>query len=56
MLDSLLKIELDKRRDSPNDTLTVAVNADSISYHGGFIRVLEAAKRNNAKVVVNVKN
>jgi hypothetical protein len=32
------------------------VNADSISYHAGFIKVLEAAKKNNAKVAVNVKN
>jgi biopolymer transport protein ExbD len=55
MLDSLLKVELDKRRKFPEDTLTVVVNADSISYHGGFIKVLEAAKRNNAKVAVNIK-
>ena len=56
LLDSFLKIELDKHRKSPDDTLTVVVNADSISYHAGFIKVLEAAKKNNAKVAVNVKN
>jgi biopolymer transport protein ExbD len=56
LLDSFLKIELDKHRKFPDDTLTVVVNADSISYHAGFIKVLEAAKKNNAKVAVNVKN
>ena len=56
LLDSFLKIELDKHRKFPGDTLTVVVNADSISYHAGFIKVLEAAKKNNAKVAVNVKN
>ena len=29
---------------------------DFKSYHAGFIKVLEAAKKNNAKVAVNVKN
>ncbi len=55
MLDSMIKFEVDKMKMSM-DTPSVVINADTISYTGGFYRVMVAAKRNGAKVVMNVKN
>ncbi|MEO7312205.1 MAG: biopolymer transporter ExbD [Chitinophagaceae bacterium] len=55
MLDSVIKFEVDKMK-LTMDTPSVVINADTISYTGGFYRVMVAAKRNGAKVVMNVKN
>ncbi|MES2773950.1 MAG: biopolymer transporter ExbD [Bacteroidota bacterium] len=55
LLDSVIKYEVDKMKMSM-DTPSVVINADTISFTGGFYRVMVAAKRNGAKVVMNVKN
>jgi len=55
LLDSVIKFEVDKMK-LTMDTPSVVINADTISYTGGFYRVMVAAKRNGAKVVMNVKN
>ncbi|HWB28732.1 MAG TPA: biopolymer transporter ExbD [Chitinophagaceae bacterium] len=54
MLDSAIKMEVDKAKLSI-DTPSVVVNADTISYTGGFFKVLASAKKAGAKVVANVK-
>lgn len=54
MLDTLLKAEVERVRQSI-DTPSVVINADTISYTGGFFRVMAAAKKAGAKVVANVK-
>ncbi|RXK85255.1 ExbD/TolR family protein [Filimonas effusa] len=54
MLDSLLKMEVDKAR--PNvDTPSVVINADTISHYGEVFRIMQAAKKAGARVVANVK-
>ena len=55
LLDSIIKFEVEKMK-LTMDTPSVVINADTISYTGGFYRVMVAAKRNGAKVVMNVKN
>ena len=55
LLDSMIKFEVDKMKLSM-DTPSVVINADTISFTGGFYRVMVAAKRNGAKVVMNVKD
>ena len=55
LLDSVIKFEVEKMK-LTMDTPSVVINADTISYTGGFYRVMVAAKRNGAKVVMNVKN
>jgi biopolymer transport protein ExbD len=54
MLDSAIKLEVNKAKLSI-DTPSVVVNADTISYTGGFFKVLASAKKAGAKVVANVK-
>jgi biopolymer transport protein ExbD len=54
MLDTLLKAEVERVRQSI-DTPSVVINADTVSYTGGFFRVMAAAKKAGAKVVANVK-
>ncbi len=54
MLDSAIMLEVNKAKLSI-DTPSVVVNADTISYTGGFFKILASAKRAGAKVVANVK-
>jgi biopolymer transport protein ExbD len=54
MLDSAIKMEVDKAK-LTIDTPSVVVNADTVSYTGGFFKVLASAKKAGAKVVANVK-
>jgi biopolymer transport protein ExbD len=55
MIDTLLAHEIEKYRQSPLDTPTVVINADTISYYGEVFRIMRIAKMNKAKVVANVK-
>lgn len=54
MLDTILKQEVERLR-LVSDTPTIVINADTSSYYGNFFKVLEAGKRNGARVTVNVK-
>ena len=54
-VDTILKSEVMRLRKSETDTLSVVVNADTISYYGEVFRVMQAAKRAGAKVVAIVK-
>jgi len=54
MLDSAIAQEVNKAK-SLIDTPSVVINADTISYTGGFFRILASAKKAGAKVVANVK-
>ena len=54
-LDSVIKVEVDKVR-KYIDTPSVVINADTISYTGGFFKVMTSAKKAGAKIVANVKN
>lgn len=54
-LDSVIKVEVDKVRKFI-DTPSVVINADTISYTGGFFKVMTSAKKAGAKIVANVKN
>jgi len=54
MLDSAISQEVTKAR-LTIDTPSVVVNADTISFTGGFFKVLASAKKAGAKVVANVK-
>jgi biopolymer transport protein ExbD len=54
-LDSLIKFEVEKAKLTV-DTPSVVINCDTISYTGGFFKIMAAAKRNGAKVVANVKD
>lgn len=54
-LDSLIKFEVDKAKLTV-DTPSVVINCDTLSYTGGFFKIMAAAKRNGAKVVANVKD
>ena len=54
MLDSAIAQEVTKAR-LQIDTPSVVVNADTISFTGGFFKVLASAKKAGAKVVANVK-
>ena len=54
-LDSIIRFEVEKAKQTV-DTPSVVINCDTISYTGGFFRIMAAAKRNGAKVVANVKD
>lgn len=54
-LDSVIQAEVDKVK-VYLDTPSVVINADTISYTGGFFKIMGAAKKAGAKVVANVKN
>lgn len=54
MLDTTIQLEVNKAR-LQIDTPSVVVNADTISFTGGFFKVLASAKKAGAKVVANVK-
>jgi biopolymer transport protein ExbD len=54
-LDSMIQSEVDKLK-IYSDTPSVVINADTISYTGGFFKIMGAAKKAGAKVVANVKN
>jgi biopolymer transport protein ExbD len=54
MLDSAIAEEVKKAK-LQIDTPSVVVNADTISFTGGFFKVLASAKKAGAKVVANVK-
>jgi biopolymer transport protein ExbD len=54
MLDTTIQLEVNKAR-LQIDTPSVVVNADTISFTGGFFKVLGSAKKAGAKVVANVK-
>jgi biopolymer transport protein ExbD len=53
-IDTLLKLQIELQRKSV-DTPSVVVNADTSAYYGEVFRVMNIAKRNNAKVVALVK-
>jgi biopolymer transport protein ExbD len=55
-LDSLLAIEINKKRKDIYDTLTVVLNVDSAASYGIIFRIMKAAKRESAKVVAMVKS
>ncbi len=55
LLDSIVKFEVDRVK-ATVDTPSVVINADTISYTGGFFKIMGAAKKAGAKVVANVKN
>ncbi|MBX2930518.1 MAG: biopolymer transporter ExbD [Chitinophagaceae bacterium] len=54
-LDSVIQVEVDKVK-AFIDTPSVVINADTISYTGGFFKVMSAAKKAGAKIVANVKD
>ncbi len=54
MLDSLIMQEVTKVK-AFIDTPSVVINADTISYTGGFFKVMSSAKKAGAKIVANVK-
>ncbi len=54
-LDSVIQAEVNKVK-AYLDTPSVVINADTISYTGGFFKIMGAAKKAGAKVVANVKN
>lgn len=54
MLDSAITLEVNKAK-LQIDTPSVVVNADTISFTGGFFKILASAKKAGAKVVANVK-
>lgn len=54
-LDSVIQAEVEKVK-VYLDTPSVVINADTISYTGGFFKIMGAAKKAGAKVVANVKN
>jgi biopolymer transport protein ExbD len=53
-IDTLLKAQIETNRRSV-DTPSVVVNADTSAYYGEVFRIMNIAKRNNAKVVALVK-
>jgi biopolymer transport protein ExbD len=54
LLDTLIKEQVARLR-GLIDTPTVVVNADSVTFYGGVMQVMQAAKRAGARVVANVK-
>lgn len=54
-IDTILRAEVLRLRRSPQDTLSVVVNADTIAFYGEVFRIMQAAKRAGAKVVANVR-
>ncbi|MDB5251116.1 MAG: biopolymer transporter ExbD [Flaviaesturariibacter sp.] len=53
-VDTLLKVQIENHRRSV-DTPSVVVNADTSAFYGEVYRIMNIAKRNNAKVVALVK-
>ncbi|MDB5198032.1 MAG: biopolymer transporter ExbD [Flaviaesturariibacter sp.] len=53
-IDTMLKLQIEASRRSV-DTPSVVVNADTSAYYGEVFRIMNIAKRNNAKVVALVK-
>jgi biopolymer transport protein ExbD len=53
-IDSLLKKEIDKDKKFA-DTPTVVLNIDTSAYYGMAFKIMEAAKRNKAKLAANIK-
>lgn len=54
LMDSLLKFQIDEAK-KVTDTPSVIVNADTIAYWGEVYKIMNIAKRYNAKVGVHVK-
>lgn len=54
-LDTIISSEVVKVKQF-QDTPTVVINADTISFTGSFFKIMASAKRVGAKVVANVKN
>jgi biopolymer transport protein ExbD len=54
LMDSLLKFQIVKAQEL-TDTPSVIVNADTIAYWGEVYKIMNIAKRYNAKVGVHVK-
>jgi len=54
MIDSLLRYEIEQQRKNI-DTPSVVINADTSAFYGEVFRIMNVAKRNNAKVVALVK-
>lgn len=53
-MDTVLKAQIEQHRKAV-DTPSVVVNADTSAYYGEVFRIMNIAKRNNAKVVALVK-
>lgn len=53
-IDSLLKKEIEKDKKFA-DTPTVVMNIDTSAYYGMAFKIMEAAKRNKAKLAANIK-
>lgn len=53
-LDTLLHAAIIKETQL-NDTPSVVINADTISYYGQVFRIMQSAKRSGARVVANVQ-
>ena len=53
-MDSLLKLQIESAR-KVVDTPSVVVNADTIAYWGEVFKIMNIAKKYNAKVGVHVK-
>lgn len=54
LLDTLLKVQIENARKIV-DTPSVVVNADTIAYWGEVFKIMNIAKKYNAKVGVHVK-
>src|SRR5688572_28500599 len=54
MIDTMLTREIIKVQPLV-DTVTVVINADTISYYGEVFRIIRIARFNTAKLVANVK-
>ena len=54
-IDTILRAEVLRLRRSEKDTMSVVVNADTISFYGEVYHIMLAAKRAGAKVVAIVK-
>jgi biopolymer transport protein ExbD len=54
LMDSMLKLQIDNARKIV-DTPSVVVNADTIAYWGEVFKIMNIAKKYNAKVGVHVK-
>jgi biopolymer transport protein ExbD len=54
LMDSMLKVQIDNARKIV-DTPSVVVNADTIAYWGEVFKIMNIAKKYNAKVGVHVK-
>src|SRR5689334_15447158 len=53
-LDSMLAIEIDKKRLDHPDTITVVIDADKAAEYGVVFQIVKAARKQQVKVVASV--